>query len=141
MTARGSAAPARPPSGSTSISWAWPSVPNTPSTVSTTWPLASRPDVHTGGAVCSTRTIWSSGSVQVSKPVPAVRASAQRGLPDTGAGRLTDGEEAREDLQQDLRLAVTAHRAQHGAQAAVGSGHDRRTEGVGRSTPGPYSAG
>ena len=103
----------------------------------TRWPRAARPSAQPGGAwpstshphVAAARSRWRS------PPPSAGEHEAPGG--HRPAGRLAGGEQAGQQLEEDLGLAVAAHRPEHGVEVAVGPGDQGGRQGRRRAAPGP----
>ncbi len=135
MRERGSAAAANAPLGSTAITWAWPKPESNGGATSTRWPRAASPSVprRRGVTLDGDRRRSAAGPRVEPRPRPAQRPARRS---DGGGGRLGVDEHPRRQLEQDLRLGVAAHRAEHGGQLTVASRHGR-TQRVRRSPARP----
>ena len=85
-------------------------------------PRSASPRIQSSGAWPSTITVGPRPLVHVSNPVDGPVQRPASGVHRRG-GRLAVVEQPGRELQQDLRLGVAAHRAEHGAQRAVGGRH------------------
>ena len=92
------------------------------------------------GAPSSSATWSGPAPVHVSNPVPS-RPMVQRGALDRSAGGLPVEEQAGEQLEEHLRLAVASHGAEHRRQRAVGSVTRSGDSVCGGRRPGASSAG
>ena len=124
--ARGSAAPARVPSGSTSMSCAWPKPPvDAVGDVDVVAARARAPRPSPPGrAPRCARVRGRRRPTCRSRCGAAARRAPSAGAPMTRPATAV-AQQAGEQLQQDLRLGVAAHRAEDGAQRAVGAGDER----------------
>ena len=132
MRARGSEAPARCPS-STTMRWACPKPWSKRPVVATSCPRAARPPPTPGARAPSRATAVPRGVGPDRKPRGLLLGREAEPARGDGSGRrLAVPERAGQELQQDLRLRVAAHRAEHRGEASVEGGDERRGQRVRR---------
>ena len=116
ISARGSAAAQNVPFVSMTMALAWPVAPSNGRAVATAWPRSRSRSSHAGGAPSSTTTVGAAGRRPgVEAGLRSAQHPPRRG--ERRRQRLSGVEQTGDELRDDLRLGVTAHRSEHGGDA------------------------